>query len=476
MKPIAIIGGGITGLTAAYRLRERGLPVVVYEAGGRTGGVIQSERQNGFLAEFGPNSILETSPLITDLVSSLGLDRRKEYSNPAAENRFVVRGGVPRRLPSSPLRFFTSSFFSASAKMRLLTEPFTEPAEEDLEESVEEFVLRRLGREFLDYAINPMVGGIYAGDPARLSVKYAFPKLHALEQKYGSLILGQLFGARERKRRGEVSKQSAKKFSFDEGLQVLTSRLAAKLGEQLKLHSPVTRITRAGDAWELTIGEGHHATVTRHPAILLAAPAHKMAGIQLLGAGTLDLSALSFIYHPPVASIVLGFRRDEVRHPLNGFGMLVPEVEGFNILGTLFSSTLFENRAPEGFVTLTSYLGGARAPELALATKEEAIELTLRDLRNLLGISGKPAFQHYAQFKQAIPQYNLGYGCFKDFFEEVEKNAPGIFMAGHYRDGISLGDSIVSAHHVVERMHNYLGRLGVASSADTTFSRKVQSA
>src|SRR5438067_4403549 len=216
MKSVAIIGGGITGLTAAFRLRQQNVPVTLYEAGQRVGGVIQTLRQDGYLAEFGPNSILETSPKIASLIRDLGLESRRLYSDPGADNRYLVRGGKPVLLPGSPVAFLGTKLFSTGAKLRLLKEPFIRRAPETPEESLAQFVVRRLGQEFLDYAINPFVAGVYAGDPARLSIKHAFPKLHALEQRYGSLILGQFLGASERKKRGEASKQNAKKISFDD--------------------------------------------------------------------------------------------------------------------------------------------------------------------------------------------------------------------------------------------------------------------
>jgi oxygen-dependent protoporphyrinogen oxidase len=218
MKPVAIIGGGITGLTAAFSLKQRGIPVILLEAAHRVGGVIQSVRRNGYLAEFGPNSILETSPVISDLVRDLGLEARRVYSNPAAENRYVVRDKKPVAVPNSAGGFLTTPLFSLPAKLRVLAEPFIRRAPNDVEESIAQFVQRRLGREFLDYAIDPLVAGIYAGNPQLLSVSQAFPKLHALEQRYRSLFLGQILGARARKRSGQVSKQDAKKFSFDDGL------------------------------------------------------------------------------------------------------------------------------------------------------------------------------------------------------------------------------------------------------------------
>ena len=456
MTSVAIIGGGITGLTTAFRLRQQGVSVTVYEAGGRVGGVIQSLRQDGFLAEFGPNTILETSPIIGSLVRDLGLESRRLYSDPAAENRYLVRNGKLVQLPGSAIKFLATPLFSVGAKLRLFAEPFIPPAPPDREESVAEFVLRRIGREFLDYAINPMVGGVYAGDPARLSVTHAFPKLREVEQRYRSLILGQFLGARERRRRAEVSKQDAKKVSFNYGLQVLVEALRDALGENIRLHSAVKRVTQTPGGWELAVERDGQTQCHTHAALLFAAPAHRLAKLDFQADCGLNLSPLAAIYHPPVASVVLGFRRDEVAHPLDGFGVLIPQIEGFSILGTLFSSSLFPNRAPAGHVTLTSYVGGCRAPELALRSEDELVEMTLRDLRRLLGVSGQPVFRHHVLYPHAIPQYEVGYGRFKTLMNDIEAKSPGVYFAGHYREGISLGDSIISGHRAAERMREFL--------------------
>jgi len=461
---VAIVGGGITGLVCAFRLQSRGVPVTLYEAADRVGGVIQSTREFGFLAECGPNSILDTSPKIRSLIADLDLQARRMDSAPSAENRYLVRGGRPVCLPASPLKFFTTALFSPGAKLRLLREPFIPRAPADLEESVAQFVLRRLGQEWLDYAINPMIAGIYAGDPARLSVKHGFPRLHALEQRYGSLLKGQILGAKERKARGEVSKQEAKKVSFDEGLQVLTDILGTRLGTALKLRSPVTRLERAAAGWRVTAHSGDRETRRLHRAVLLAAPAYRLAEIELAAGDTPGLGPLRDIYYPPVASVVLGFRREDVPHPLDGFGMLVPAVERFSILGTLFSSSLFPNRAPAGRVLLTTYVGGVRAPELALQPEAELVALTLRDLRVILGVHGEPLYRHVQVYPKAIPQYEVGYGRFKALMDEIEAKAPGVFLAGHFRNGISLGDSIIAGHDVAERIASWLQALPAAGA------------
>jgi oxygen-dependent protoporphyrinogen oxidase len=456
MKSVAIIGGGITGLTCAFRLKQRGVSVTLYEAAGRTGGVIRSVREGGFLAECGPNTMLETSPKILDLIQDLGLQRRRLYSQPSAENRYIVRGGRPVPMPGSLPGFIGSPLFSTTSKLRLLLEPFIPPAAPDAEESVGQFVLRRLGRDFLNYGINPMVGGVYAGDPARLSVRHAFPRLHALEQRYRSLIAGQVLGAKERKRRREVSKQSAPKFSFDEGLQVLTDELKNRLGADLHLGAAVSEIESFESGWRIHYRAGGEDLLAEHGAVLFAGTAHQLARVKITAAGAPSLAPMAEVYHPPVTSVALGFRREDVSHPLDGFGMLVPEVEGFNILGTLFSSSLFPGRAPRSHGLLTSYIGGARNPELAALDPAEQADLVLRDVRKLLGVSGTPAFIHIYGHAKAIPQYNVGFGRYKELMSALEAKCPGIFLAGHYREGISLGDSMVSGHEAASRIASYL--------------------
>ena len=446
MKSIAIAGSGITGLTAAWHLREAGHEVRVFEASDRTGGVIRTVREDGYLAECGPNTLLETSPVIGELIASLGIQGRRWYSEPDAESRYILRGGRPVELASSPPGFFTSPLFSWKAKLRLIAEPFIRRAPADVEESLADFVRRRLGQEFLDYAINPFVAGVYAGDPEKLSVKEGFPKLHALEQKYGSMIRGQILGARERKKRGTVSKQNAKKISFDLGLQVLTDTLAERLGDAVRLNTPVRGVKKSGAGFELRSDSG----VETFDAVLLALPAYVLAGLEI---GGFSLADLNEILYPPVAAVVLGYRREDVAHSLRGFGTLNPEVEGKNTLGTLFSSSLFPGRAPEGHVTLTSYAGGTRSPDLALRPEEEIIGLVREDLESIYGARGEPTFRHCFVYPRAIPQYNVGYGRFRKRMSELENALPGVYLAGHCRDGISLGDSIVSGYDVAERMN-----------------------
>lgn len=470
MKPVAIIGAGITGLTAAFYLKRKGIPVTVYEAGGRVGGVIRSLRQDGYIAEFGPNTILETSPKISQLVRDAGLEPRRLNPDPKAEARYVVRYKRPIAMPSSPLGFFTTGLFTLKAKLAVLREPFVTPRRDGVEESIAEFVVRRFNQEFLDHAIDALVAGVYAGDPRKLSVTHAFPKLKALEDNYGSMIKGQLFGGRERKKRGEIAKDRAPKFSFDDGLQVLPDTLAEQLGDSVQLGSSVTSLMQTPGGWIVELQQDGTGTRAEHSAVIYAGTAFKLAELKIESKHPVSLAPLSEIRYPPVASVVLGFRRQDIAHPCEGFGMLIPKVEGFKILGTIFSSSLFPNRAPAGHLTLTSYVGGERYPELASLPPEKLYELTCEDLRVLLGVKGKPTFQHCVFYPRAIPQYNVGYGRYRALMTEIESKADGLFLAGHYRDGVSLSDSIVSGCNVVDRVEKFV-RAGTSLREEPLISK-----
>ena len=449
-KTIAVLGAGVTGLCATLRLRELGHQVVLLEASDRVGGAVGTSVENGFLAEWGPNTLLESSSRITALITSLGLEGRRRVANPEMKHRYIVRSGKPVPLPLSPPAFLTSSLFSLKAKLRLLKEPFIAKAPADLEESLATFVERRLGKEVLDYAINPFVAGIYAGDPDSLSVRHAFPKLYALEQHHGSLIGGQIRGRRKVSREGEVSKVRAKLLSFDQGMQVLTDRLGEVVTSSLQLASPIDRVEKTDGQWWV-----HGRQPLPVDAVLGAVPAHTMARMTFEDGPRIDMRWLEQIVHPPVASVVMGFDREQVRHPLDGFGMLIPKVESHHILGTIFSSSLFERRAPEGCVTLSTYLGGMRQPELALLDAAAMDHLILRDLEALLGVQGRPKYVHRRIWPQAIPQYTVGYGTFLERFDAIEKHHPGLYFAGHFRNGISLGDSMLAGLDAAERMHQH---------------------
>jgi oxygen-dependent protoporphyrinogen oxidase len=234
-------------------------------------------------------------------------------------------------------------------------------------------------------------------------------------------------------------------------LQVLIDELQSHLEEEIETSAPIESLERTEDGWLVDLGSAS----VECSAVLLALPSHKIASLVIRTEPKLEVASLARVYYPPVASVVLGFRRADVAHPLDGFGMLIPEKEEFSILGALFSSSLFPHRAPEGEVAITCYIGGARAPELPRETPAELVEIAVKDLRTILGVRGQPTFQHVAVFKKAIPQYNVGFAKYRALMSDMELKAPGLFVAGHARDGISLSDSIVSGHNVAVRMETF---------------------
>ena len=442
---IAVLGAGITGLTAAWHLQRAGLTPVVFEKGARVGGAIGAVRSDGWLHELGPNSLLEGAASVADFIDAAGLRERRLYASDEAQQRYIVRGGRLVAMPASPPAFLTTGLFSWRAKLGLLGELWRQRGPHDREESVAEFVLRRLGREFLDYAINPFVGGVYAGDPARLSVRHGFPKLYALEREHGSLLRGSF------KRRNTSGGPKGRIFSFPHGLEELPETLAASLGAAVRRRHEVRTVSRQGADWRIEFESAGERQSETFASVVCALPADALAALRLEDAGpTGVLQVLRDIVHPPVASVLLGYRRADIRHPLDGFGFLVPEVERRSLLGSLFSSTLFPGRAPEGFVALTSFVGGVRSPELATRGDDALRQLVHEELVQLVGAGAPPVFTHIHRWPRAIPQYELGYQRFKDAIASVETASPGLFIGGNARDGISLANCIESGRRLAD--------------------------
>lgn len=440
---VAVLGGGLTGLTAAWHLRQAGLAPIVFEKSARVGGAIGAQQSDGWLHELGPNSLLEGSPEVAAFIEEVGLGPRRIYASPAARQRYIVRGGRLVAMPTSPLGFVTTKLFSSQAKLALLGEPWRARGAADREESVADFVIRRLGREFLDYAINPFVGGVYAGDPAALSVRHAFPKLHAIEQEHGSLIRGAI------KRRNASGGPKGRMFSFPNGLAELPQALARSLAGAVQLQTAVRAVRRTATGWAIDCVNPKRSSTESVSAVVSALPADALASLAVEGVtGNDRLALLREINHPPVVSVFTGYRRTDVGHPLDGFGALVPQVERGSILGTLFSSTLFPGRAPEGHVALTSFVGGTRQPELAGLNDEEILRVVQSELTRLAGVSATPVYTHLQRWPRAIPQYTLGYARFKNVMTEFEAAAPGFFIGGNARDGISLASCMESGRRL----------------------------
>lgn len=454
-KSIAIVGGGITGLTVAWRLHTQGFRVALFEQSPRVGGAVLTMARDGWLVECGPNSMLE-SPALDALVAGLELTAERQYAEPAAKNRYIVRGGRLVPVPMGPLGLLASPLFSLRTKLRLLTEPFSRARVRPADVSLGALVLDHFGQEIVDYAVNPLVAGIYAGDPEALSTKFAFPKLWEIEQTHGSLIRGQIAAMRERRARGE--RAVSRIVSFVRGLETLPAALAARLPAGAVRRGAAVLSLTPGPPWRVVSRRDGLATADEYDAVVLALPAPALAGLAIGPAGDCPLAPLKLVDYPPVTSLFLGFRREQVAHALDGFGALVPAVERRSLLGVLFSSTLFPGRAPAGHVALTVYVGGTRQPDLAQLAPEVLRPRVLADLRDLLGVSGDPVFSHATAWPHAIPQYNLGYERGLATMTGAEQRHPGLFIGGHVRDGISVANCIAAGERLAKAAAGHLSR------------------
>jgi oxygen-dependent protoporphyrinogen oxidase len=465
---VAVIGAGVSGLATAFWLNRAGIDVCVFEREDAPGGTMRTIRDDGWLVETGPNSALETTPLFGELIEALALGDQHMYADPASNRRYILRGGALHALPMSPPAFLATRLWTLPAKLRLLKEPFVGRAGH--EESVAEFVSRRLGREFLDYAINPFVAGVYAGNPEELSVRAAFPKLYRLEEVHGGLIRGMIMGARERKRRAETAKDRAKMFAFRDGMEVFPAALCRALGDRVVLSARVDSVAPAdavrGEAPPAFRLRGHQGGREIHhtaDVVVISTPAHAAAALMgELSPPTAGL--LERIVYPPVAEVFLGYRVEQCPRPLDGFGFLVPARERRQILGTIWSSALFPGRAPAGHIALTTFVGGSRQPALLERDDAGLIQLVRDDLQAIMGVRGDPVVTRVARWARAIPQYTMGYQSILEGLERCEQHLPGLFFCGNFRGGIAVGDCLMSAEKVSGRIREYLNANPVSTT------------
>lgn len=451
-----VVGAGITGLTAAFRLARAGARVAVVEAGDRIGGAIETWRDDGWLFELGPNTVLDNQPAVGELIADAGLGDERLAAEPAGKRRYLWKGDRLVPLPSGPPGFLTTPLFPLGAKLRLLREPWIAPvpAAEDggREESIADFVRRRLGQDLLDYAVGPFVSGVYAGDPERLSVRWAVRKIWALEQEHGSLIRGALA-----KRKGPAP--GGAMISFHNGLETLPRRLAAAIGEGgdggsgLYLHTPCHRVVHDAGGFKIE-AEGFALAADR---VVLAVPADAAAELLADATGG-DSRIFAEVPYAPVAVVSLGFRRDDVAHPLDGFGFLAPRKESLRLLGCLFPSSLFPGRAPAGHVALSAFAGGRTDPEVVGWDDRRLLELVTGELRQALGLRGDPVAARVRRWPRAIPQYEIGHGRFVELARRIEADLPGLAVAGNFTGGaaaerigslaLHLGDALGRAEEL----------------------------
>lgn len=464
---VIVVGAGLTGLTTAFRLTLRGLTVEVLEAHLHAGGVIGTHRHavkgGDALYEDGPNSGMDTTPLINSLLDDLGIRDQRIDAQAAAAKRYVLRGGRLLAVPASLGSFIRTPLFSFGAKLRLLREPFTAARDyaQAPEESVGGFVRRRLGPEFLDYAVEPFVGGVYAGDADLLSLPASFPRLAELERDYGGLVRGAILGARQRRReaalKGERPKTAAPSFNFKGGMQTLIDALVRHL-PRLACAARVIAVQRdAGGGFTVEVERRGERLVRRARALVLALPAFEAAQLvtPLGSAGEAAGRALEAIHYPPMATVSALYHRRDVSHPLDGFGFLAPKVEDPPVLGTLFTSSMFAQRAPDDVVVLTSFVGGRRNAQAALAPDEHIAADVVRSNAHLLG-AGAPMFSAVKRWPHAIPQYDLGHAQRLAAVATLEAQVPGLTLCGNWRGGVSVADCIKAGHEQANLITTYL--------------------
>ncbi|WPP50119.1 protoporphyrinogen oxidase [Catalinimonas niigatensis] len=455
---IIILGAGISGLTTAYLLRKKGFEIEVLEARPEPGGSMQSKRKEGFLIDYGPNSGLDSTPLIGQLVEELGLQDQLLFANQEAKKRYVLKGKRLLALPTNPFSFLGTSLFSASAKFRLLKEPFIGKTDAFKDISIADFVRHRLGKEFLENAIDPFISGIYAGDPEKLSVKSALPKLYALEEKHGGLIKGAIAGARERKKNAEKSRQSAQQFSFKEGMQTLPKALASQMEEDIQYNSIVEKIEQdMGGAFRLIVNKNGEQRMLETDIVLSTLPAYRLSDCIRSIDQTLS-EHLDALYYPPVMVLYLAFRRKAIRQPLDGFGFLVPGQERRSFLGAIWSSVIFPQRANDEYATFTLFVGGARNPDLLKKDLEAKKAEVIREFKQLMMIAepDEPVLVESKVWPKAIPQYNIGYHLHETYFQQFEAAHPGLFLGGNFRGGISVSDCIKNSEINSQRIVDYV--------------------
>ncbi|GAV64298.1 Amino_oxidase domain-containing protein [Cephalotus follicularis] len=495
IKRVAVVGAGVSGLAAAYKLKSQGLNVTVFEAEGRAGGKLRSISHEGLIWDEGANTMTGSEMEVRNLLDDLGI-RQKQQFPISHKNRYVVRNGKPILIPTNPVSFIMSNILSAQSKLQIILEPFlwrkgVLEAGTNTQESVGGYFQRHFGIEVVDYLIDPFVGGTSASDPESLSMRHSFPELWSLEKRFGSLIAGAILSklSAKKEKSGDIKDSSGKKkrqhgsFSFYGGMQTLTDTFCKKLGkDELKLKSKVLSLSYSPEGksvlenWSVSYASNHdkHSQVSSFDAIIMTAPVCNVKEMKITERGNpFSLDFLPEVSYMPMSVIITTFKKENVKRPLEGFGVLVPSKEqqnGLKTLGTLFSSMMFPDRAPSDVYLYTTFVGGSRNIELAKASTNELKQIVTSDLRKLLGTEGEPTFVNHFYWSKAFPLYGHNYDLVLEAIDKMEKNLPGFFYAGNHKGGLSVGKAIVSGCKAADLVISFL-----ESSSDDKMLKEGQS-
>ena len=453
---VTIVGGGISGLACAFRLQQSGHSVTLLEQSDRVGGVIDSVQQDGFLFELGPQSFLSNKAVL-DLVAELKLEGQLLQADRRAP-RFILIGGKLHRVPLAPPQLLLSSLLGWGTKLRLLSEPFRKSAPPEHDESVASFVRRKFGDELLERLAGPLVSGIYAGDPERLSLRSAFTSAYDWEKKYGSVIRGAM------KSRPHPSQPRPTLCSFTGGVRTIVDVLRDILGAAVRtgvtLQTLRYRKSDGQPGFELQVSESGQTVTMKSHAVVFATPAPTTSKLVSRLSEKASL-ALNQIEYAPVAVVNAGYQRSQVQHPMVGFGFLVPRKESLRALGCVWSSSLFPGRAPEGMVSTASFVGGATDPEALNLSETELAELVEKEIAGVLGISGPPVTRRVQKFARAIPQYNLGHGDLLRAVRAELPQFPGLFLTGSYFEGPAIAACVEHAAKTAQAVSDFLKSLAI---------------
>ncbi|WP_018463947.1 protoporphyrinogen oxidase [Segatella paludivivens] len=448
---IVIIGAGLTGLTTAFALRNKNRNVTILESDNKIGGQIQSHHVNGFVFESGPNTGVVKYPEVMDLFHSLNDSCKLEIAQASAKRRLIWKGSKFHELPSGLLSAITTPLFTTYDKLRILTEPFRAKGNNP-DESVAELTKRRLGSSYLDYAVDPFLAGVYAANPTMLPTKYALPKLYDLEQDYGSFILGAIKKARQPKT--DRDKTATKEvFSTHGGLSSLTSAMADKIGsDNILLNAKSISITPSADGFNINYTVNGEQQNIKCNKVVTTCGAYALSTL-LPFVDSDIMQTITNLKYAPVIQVGVGIADTKgVCH--SAFGGLVPSKEKRDVLGILFPSDCFAERAPKRGAAYAFFIGGMRHPEMIKLSDEEIKRHVIDDLHSMMKYPAKtqPDEIEIYRHDKAIPQYESSTGARLKSIDLLQQKYPGLVIAGNLRDGIGMGDRIKQAYDIAASM------------------------
>jgi len=450
-KDLAIIGGGISGLAALHfaRTLRPALAAALYEKEARLGGTVGTDRVAGYSFDWGPNGFLDREPLTLRLAGELGLEDRLERASAAVQKRFILRGGRLREVPMSPPAFLRSDILSLRGRLRVAMEPFGRKRPEGIDESVYDFARRRIGREAADYLVQPMVSGVYGGMADRLSLRATFRLMAEMEAEYGSLLRAMVAKMRATKRSGRAAGGPAGPggwlTSFRGGLDAVIARARERYGDDIATGAGAVCIERDGRGYRVGLADGREV---RAPRVILATPSYEAAALVRPLSAKLS-EARRAIEYAPIAVVCSGYDGAAVGRAVDGFGFLVPRVEGRRILGSIWTSSIFADRAPAGKVQFRTMVGGDGDREVMNLTDEELQETVHRDLSAVMALRGGPEVIRIYRWERGIPQFTIGHLARLALIEAELARLGNIAVTGNAYYGIGLNDCVKQSFRAV---------------------------